>query len=379
MRQAILRFLLILTLAAVAYVPLGCNQHGSMDAREANSTALAQDPNVFETKNPEQFPLVTAVKREVPDVLTVTGQVTPDVNRTVHINALAGGRVEEVKVRLGDSVQKGQLLMLIRSTDLETAIAQYKSDKADLELSTNALKRANDLFGHGALAQADLEIAQDNHSKAEVSVGADEDRIRVLGGDVDRLSPVISVHSPITGVVVDQQIAGGEAVKSLDNSQSLFMIADLSRVWVLCDVYENDLGKVQVGDTAAIRLNAYPDKVLHGSVGNIAQVLDPTTRSAKVRVELPNPDGQLRPQMFATVQFTSRRKTGRLLLPVSAILRLHDKDWVFMNLDQGSFRRTEIHAGRSDADGMQEVLGGLDPKAQVVSNALQFSTAVAAQ
>lgn len=366
-------------LIAAAMFFVGCTEHGPMDAREVTAASNeSPDPSVFEVQNPQQFPVTAPLSRAEPEELMLNGVVTPDVARTVHISALAGGRVIDVRTKLGDEVQKGQLLMTIRSSDLEQAIAQYKNDQADELLAGNALKRAQDLYGHGAMALADLEAAEDTHKKAEVNVQTDADQIRVLGGDLQRLSPIIEVRSPNAGVVVDQQVAGGEAVKSLDNSQSLFTVADLSRVWVLCDVYENDLSKVALGDVVEVRLNAYPDRAFRGTVGNISQVLDPATRTAKVRVELANEGGLFRPQMFATAKFTSRRTYPRLLLPATAILRLHDKDWVFLRVGERSFRRTEVQGGIVNSQGMQEILSGLKPSDQVVTNALEFSSAVSA-
>jgi membrane fusion protein, heavy metal efflux system len=364
---------------AMVLLSAGCTQHRSLDSAEVNTAAASSDPNVFDVTNSQQFPVIAPTVRQEPEVLSVTGVVTPDITRTAHINALAGGRVLDVRAKLGDQVQKGQVLMLIRSSDLEQAIAQYKNDQADEKLSQAALARAQTLYAHGAMAQQELEIAEDTEQKNEVNLKTDADQIRQLGGDVERLSPVIEVHSPVSGAVVDQQIAEGEAVKSLDNSQSLFMVADLSRIWVLCDVYENDLSEVAVGDQAEVRLNAYPDRTFRGRVGNISQVLDPATRTAKVRVELDNVDHLFRPQMFATVKFTSRKTHPRLLLPATSILEMHDKDWVFLQVSDRSFRRMQVQAGPAEAAGMQEILSGLKPGDQVVTNALEFSSAVSAQ
>jgi len=364
-------------LAALS-VLTGCTQHGAMDASEPKPVTTP-DPNVFEVPNPQQFPLVEPVSRPVPEVLRVNGVVAPDVARTVHINALASGRVMDVRSRLGDDVEKGQLMVVVHSPELETAIQQYRKDQADEHLAGVALKRAQDLYAHGAMALQDLQNTENTEQKAQVDVKTDADQIRLLGGDLDHLSPTVEVRSPISGTVVDQQITSGEAVKSLDNSQSLFMVADLSRVWVLCDVYENDLGRVRLGDAAEIRLNAYPDRAFRGTIANISPVLDPATRTAKVRVELANVNHLFRPQMFAVVTFTSRRTTPKLLLPSSAILRLHDKDWVFVRVSERSFRRIQVQGGAAGPEGMQEILAGLNLGDQVVSNALEFSSAVSAE
>src|SRR5205085_7737849 len=130
-----------------------------------------------------------------------------------------------------------------------------------------------------------------------------------------------------------------------DNTPNLFTIADLSQVWVLCDVFENDLGEVHVGDTAEIRLNAFPDRMFHGKVADISRVLDPSTRSAKVRIVMPNPDGSLRPGMFSVATFRSRKLTDRIVVPSTAIMRLHDKDWVFRKEGTNQFRKIAHVAG----------------------------------
>ncbi len=336
----------------------------------------ARDPNLFEPKHPEQFPLVAVETERVPDQLTLNATVSPDVQRTVHVTSLSGGRVIDVRARLGDDVRKGQVLMVLNSSDLASAISDYKKAQADELLARKGLERSRELFEHGAAPRKDVEAAEDTEQKAQVDVSTAAERIRLLGGDLQNLSPLIEVRAPISGTIVEQNTTGGEGVKSLDNSPSLFTIADLSRVWVLCDVYENDLAQIHLGDYAEIRLNAYPEKPLRGRVDNISRVLDPTTRTAKVRLELANPGGIMRPGMFATARFTSQRSHERMVLPSGSVLRLHDRDWVFRQERGGAFRKLEIQAGAQIADGRQEVLSGsLKPGDEVVANALQFSTA----
>ena len=162
-------------------------------------------------------------------------------------------------------------------------------------------------------------------------------------------------------------------MKSLDNSPNLFTIADLSTVWVLCDVYEDMLSRVQVGDTAQVVLNAYPDQQFPGKVVNISAVLDPTTRTAKVRIELPNPQGIMRLGMFVTATFKARQMVERIIIPSTAVVHLHDKDWVFVPVGNNQFRRLSLQLGPQEGDGSVQVLSGLKPQDKVVTNALQFS------
>jgi cobalt-zinc-cadmium efflux system membrane fusion protein len=180
----------------------------------------------------------------------------------------------------------------------------------------------------------------------------------------------------VAGTIVEQNVTSAAGIKSLDNSPNLFTIADLSNVWILCDVYENDLSRVHLGDPAEIELNAYPDRRLKGRVTNISKLLDPNTRSAKVRIELPNDAGVLRPNMFATVHFVSQGTETRTVVPSSAVLRLQDRDWVFVKLSGRQFRRTEVQAGPVDADRTEQVLSGLRPGDQVVADALMFDREV---
>jgi membrane fusion protein, heavy metal efflux system len=338
---------------------------------------VAIDPNVFETDHPELFKTAKIEKRQMPTVLTANGTITPDVNRTIHVTSLGGGRVAELKVKLGDAVQKGQTLLIISSPDLASAFSDYQKAVADEQLSKRGLERAQLLYDKGAIAEKDLQTAQDAEQKALVDVRTTEQRVRVLGGDPAHPSSMLDLRAPISGTIVEQNVAGFEGIKSLDNTPNLFTIADLSQVWVVCDVFENDLGDVHIGDPAEIRLNAFPERILKGTVTDISRVLDPATRTAKVRIVLRNGDGQLRPGMFAVATFRSRKTRPGLVVPGTAVMRLHDKDWIFRHEGNNRYRRVEVQVSGATQDGMQEIRSGVNPDDEVVLNALDFSTAVA--
>jgi cobalt-zinc-cadmium efflux system membrane fusion protein len=255
---------------------------------------------------------------------------------------------------------------------MSQAFSDFKKFQADEALGKTQSERAQLLFSHGALAQKDLEIAEETYAKAKVDTQAAFDRIRILGGDPQRPSSVIEVHAPVSGTIIEQNVTAAAGVKSLDNSPNLFTIADLSQVWVICDVYENDLAQVHVGDRAQIELNALPGRLFPGRIGNIGKLLDPNTRSAKVRIELANAAGLFRPNMFATVHFQSQGAQTRTVIPASAMLRLQDRDWVFVKAEGDQFRRTEVHAGPVNSDGTEQVLSGLRAGEQVVRDALLF-------
>jgi len=301
--------------------------------------------------------------------------VTPDVNRSVPVLSLAGGRVVDIRAKLGDDVSKGQVLLRINSPDVSQAFSDYQKAQADEVLARRQQQRSETLLAKGAIAQRDLEAAEDVEQKAKVDLATAAEHLRVLGADVSHASPIVEVKAPISGTIVEQNITGGTGVRSMDNSPNLFTIADLSRVWVLCDVYENNLAQVRLGDFAEVRLNAYPDQALKGRVSNISRVLDPNTRTAKVRLELDNERRLMRTGMFASATFRSQSKQLRSVVPAKAVLRLHDKDWVFRAEGGPRFRRIEVQAGRVSSDGFEEILAGLGPGDQIVANALQFASA----
>ena len=355
---------------------IGCS-HGEVAAKAPPvKVEETSDVNLLTVSHPEQFALVRVATRALHDKLDVNGVVAPDINRTVPVNSLASGRVSSLRVQLGDDVKKGELLLTIHSPDLATAAANLKKAQEDEWLARKGLERAQNLYSKGALAEKDLEAAQDTEQKAKVDVTTALDAVRVLGGDVNDPSPVVALRAPASGTIIEQNVNPASGVKSLDNSPNLFTIADLSQVWILCDVYENNLAQVRLGDLADVHLAAYPAAVLKARISNISRVLDPNTRTAKVRLDLPNLKGMLRPGMFATVTFVSQADHEHSILPATAVMRLHDKDWVFVPQGGNQFRRTPIHAGRETGDGWREVIAGLSPGQDVVKNALQFSSTV---
>ena len=361
------------------FLLIGCNRQTGADAGGPVSGEVKVEEihgdGAVQVEHPEQFLLATVEQRPTVDELHVTGVVTPDVNRSVPVLALAGGRAVDIRTKLGDEVTKGQVLLIIDSPDVSQAFADYDKFQADEAFARQQLARAQDLYDKGAMAQQELEAAKNAEQKAQVDVRAAKQHIAILGADLSNPSPLVSIRAPISGAIVEQNVTSGTGVRSLDNSPNLFTVADLSKVWVLCDVYENDLHGVHLGDSAEVRLNAFPDRVFTGRAGNISTVLDPLTRTAKVRLELSNPGGLMRAGMFATATFRSRTKQMRPMVPTTAVLRLHDKDWVFVPLEGNRFRRLEVQAGPASSGGSQVILSGLAEGGKVVANALQFASA----
>lgn len=327
-----------------------------------------RDGALIRVDHPEQFPIVKALAYSAAPSLRVTGVVSADVSRNVPVVSMASGRIVEIRARLGDVVKKGQLLMRVQSADISDAFSDYRQAVADDKLALAQLARSKILYDKGAIAQKDLEVAQQTEEKADVEVATAIERLRVLGADKDHPTAFVDIVAPVDGVITDQQVTAASGTQGLA-SPNAFTISDLSRVWVMCDVYEDELSSVAVGETAEIRLNAYPDRIFRGTISNIGAVLDPAIRTAKVRIEVENP-GFLRLGMFVEATFHSRRAELHASVPASAILHLHDCDWVYMPQDAHTFRRVEVRSGRVIAGGRQEILSGIRPGDRVVANLL---------
>src|SRR5258708_7049273 len=281
-----------------------------------------QDLNGVQVDHQEQFPVATGIEHISTSQLTATGTVSPDISRSVPVISIATGRVVEIKARLGDTVKKGQLLLRLQSADMSAAFSEYRKAVADEKLARIQADRAKLRYDTGAISLNDFPTADDVENTTE--------RIRVLGGSIDHPTATVDIVAPVSGVITDQQVTNAAGVAGL-GSPNPFTISDLSNVWVLCDVYENDLANVHIGETAEIRLNAYPNQVFTGRISNVAPVLDPTLRTAKVRIEVSKP-GIMRIGMFVTATFHGQKNETRAAVPATAILHLHDRDWVYVPL-----------------------------------------------
>jgi membrane fusion protein, heavy metal efflux system len=332
-----------------------------------------QDGSLIRVDHPERFPLAAATRHTTAPELNVTGVISADVARNVPVVSMAAGRVLEVRARLGDYVTKGQLLIRVQSTDIADAFSEYRQAVADERLARAQLRRSRILYEKGAIAQKDLEVIQEAEEKADVAAETTMERLQVLGADKDHPTPVVDITAPVSGVITDQQVTAASGTQGLA-SPNAFTISDLSHVWILCDVYENDLALVHVGEFADIRLTAYPKKRINGRISNIGAILDPSIRTAKVRIEVENP-GLMRLGMFVQATFHGRPTQSRVVIPASAVLHLHDRDWVYEPNGASTFRRVEVRSGRMISRGRQETVSGIQPGDQVVENVLFLENA----
>jgi membrane fusion protein, heavy metal efflux system len=342
-------------------------------------TVQAGDMSLVTVDKPEQFPLVSAGQIEAPAELRVTGSVNPDIAREIPVISLASGRVVDIKARLGDDVKKGDLLLKVQSPDITNAFDTYLKAVNDEQLANKAYVRAGDLYAHGAISLGTMEQAEDTEKDAKADLNAAEEQLKTLGVQKDHPSSIVPVYAPISGVIIAQNVTNSAAAGvAFSGSSTVFTIADLSVVWILCDVYENDLPKIALGQSATIIANAYPGTTLTGRISDIEPILDPSIRTAKVRIEVRNP-GFLKVGMFVTATFQSKTAQDHAVVPASAILHLHDRDWVFVPSNDNRFRRVEVHGGQTLPGNRQEILSGITSGQKVVSNVLQLEATLEAQ
>ena len=342
----------------------------------------AFDPNAFTVEHAERFLLVTAGDFVAVPELTVPGVVAADVLRQVPVPSLVSGRIVEIDAQVGDTVQKDRILFKVRSTDVAGAYSDYLKAVRNEGLAKIQLDRAKALFEVGAIPKSALEIAQTTEDNALVDKQTATEHLRVLGANPDQStgatpdqpSGIVEIRAPIGGVITDQQVTNGSAVVAL-TPPNPFTISDMSHVWILCDVYENDIAQVHGGEYADIHVTAFPTRVLKGRISNILPVLDPVLRTAKVRLEVDNP-GILKLGMFVTATFHGASGERHASVPASAILHLRDRQWVYTPLGDSTFRRQEVVAGRSLPGNMQEIVSGIAPGARVIADALVFQNSV---
>ena len=226
----------------------------------------------------------------------------------------------------------------------------------------------------GRFPRARQEIAQNAEDDNLVVLETAKEQLGLLGVDPNHPTGIVEVFAPVSGTITDQEITNQSGVQAL-TPPNPFTISDMSHVWIICDVWENNMSQVHIGEYADIHLVAYPNRVLKARISNILPIVDPNIRTAKVRLEVENP-GLMRVGMFVTATFHGATAERHATVPATAILHLHDREWVYTPLGNGRFRRQEVVAGNTLARQHEEVVSGLKPGDQVVARALVLQNTV---
>ena len=348
-------------------------------ARAAPSEPRAHGEIIIPADSPraKQISVAAVAARPVAvDEVVAPGRVAVEPHRAARVLLPAPGRVAAVHVKLGDVVARGQVVVDLESSEADSALgaerqgaAAERQAQAALAKALTDLGRIRELYQAGAVAQKELIAAQNDQAQAEAALDAAtagrvqaRRRIDLLGIVPDGARPIVPVRAPISGRVIDITVAPGE--NRSDTATPLMTLADLSQVWVTSQVPEVSIRHIRVGDPVAITLVAYPDETFTGRVARIADVLEPETRTLKVHVELPNPDGRFRPDMFATIRHSGKNRTLPVV-PADAVVQQYGRSFVFRERQPGQFERREVTVGPR-ANGSVAVLQGIGPGDRVV-------------
>jgi cobalt-zinc-cadmium efflux system membrane fusion protein len=330
--------------------------------------------------------------RQVPDFVKVaevevssegaptdaTARVTFDEGRVSRIGTPVSGRVLELRVQPGDRVRKGQPLLVIASPDAESAFADWIAARADAALAEKNLERQRRLLADQAVSQKEVQQAEGESTKARAARARALSRLEVLGispDDPDGRPSRYLLRAPLDGVVVERPANPGMEVRA-DSGTPLVTVADLSRLWVLADVFERDVGAVVEGGRAEVRVAAWPGRVWEGKIAHVGDLVDPQSRTVKVRIEVQNPDQKLKPEMFARVTLRGAPSAPSLAVPSQAVLSDGAASAVVVALGDGKFQRRTIEAG-PERDGHVRVLSGLAPGERVVVDGAIYLSAAA--
>jgi membrane fusion protein, heavy metal efflux system len=301
----------------------------------------------------------------IPEYLDLPAHIEADPTRVVHVFAPAGGRIVEMKVRPWDRVEKGQTLAVLESGELARAVADYHKAVADSQVKQKALVRAQDLLDHGSISGKDYEQAQGDAQQSRAEVEAVREQVQVFGMDPDHASTELLVRAPRAGIILDIGAAPGEFSQALTAPAPLATVADLTSVWALGDIYEQDLSATKLGEEAQVTLNAYPNQHWTGRVSVVSGAVDAATRTLHVRVVLPNAGAQIKPGMFGAIRILRSSSQG-ILVPAAAVIREGNDAYVFVGKGNGRFERRTVKIGRT-LDGSIEILSGVNEGETIVS------------
>ncbi len=317
--------------------------------------------------------VVKAVKSALPRNLRFTGSVAYDALATTQVFSAVGGPVKEILVAPGDIVKSGQALLHVRSPDYSQARSAYLKAKDILQLNDKNYKRAQDLYEHKAIAERDLEQAESDRAQAASDVESLGDALRALGiADPDAKSATtleIPVLAPVSGEIVERLVGPGQLLQA--GSTQCFTISDTSKVWVLVNVYQGDMGSVHIGDMADVTTDAYP-QVFRGRIAYIAPAMDPTTRTLQERIETENPEHRLKKDMYVTATVHAGATENALLVPDTAVLRdTENQPFVYVLTGNNQFGRRLVTLGDS-SDGRTQIKTGLNEGESVAGDGSLF-------
>ena len=305
-------------------------------------------------------------EKVVPLIFTATGKVNFNEDQMARILAPVAGQVINLGAKVGDSVAKGQTLFSINSRDAAAAISEHLENHKDLELAEKTYALTKDLYEHQAASLVSLQQAESDLAKAKARAARSEKVLQVLGLNPNETGTEsrVAVRTPLNGKVVERSVTEGQFVQPDNNP--LMVIADLANLWILADIYENDLHRIRLGQKAEVTTAAYPDERFMATISRISDVVDPTTRTVKVRFLVSNPAARLKPEMFASVTIFLNEQATALTVPASAVFAEGGKNYVYVQTGITEFTRRLVEVS-PDPSGRMRVTSGLKAGEKVVS------------
>ncbi len=302
----------------------------------------------------------------LPLTFTATGKVNFNEDQMARILAPVAGQVINLRAKVGDAVAKGQTLFYINSRDAAAAISEHLENHKDLELAEKTYALTKDLYEHQAASLVSLHQAESDLAKAKARAARSENVLQVLGLNTNEIGMEsrVAVRTPLNGKVVERSVTEGQFVQP--DSNPLMVIADLANLWILADIYENDLHRIRLGQKAEVTTAAYPDERFVATISRISDVVDPTTRTVKVRFLVSNPAARLKPEMFASVTIFLNEQATALMVPASAVFTEGGKNYVYVQTGVREFARRAVEVS-PDPSGRMRVTSGLKAGERVVS------------
>jgi cobalt-zinc-cadmium efflux system membrane fusion protein len=345
-----------------------CKKATVQEASTAQSDAMrVMAPDSLQA----QLQITDVASQEVSDTLRVAGQIDFDEQALTRIGSSVTGRVTQIQATLGQIVDKGDTLALINSSELSGAQLSYLKARSERELHRRNMARAKTLFEADVISAAEFQRRESEFEIASAETRAAQDQLRVLGvspksieilANTGTIDSVASVMATINGVVVERKVAAGQVVQASD---VLFAVADLSRVWAVAQVPEQQVGQVKVGQSVTIEVPALGNEKLEGKLIYVGQTVNPETRTVLVRTALDNKSGRLKPSMLASMLIESTQ-VKRLVVPITAVVRQDDTDHVFVVEADKRYRLTPVTLA-AEHSGQRVVLDGLKPGMRIVS------------
>jgi cobalt-zinc-cadmium efflux system membrane fusion protein len=376
-------FVAALAVAAVSFVSWGCG--GGTGESESKMTSYSTGENKADTAElftlpPEQMShiqVVSVEKSKRPRVLRLTGAVAYNAFKTTPVFSAVGGPVQEILSEPGQIVHAGQTLLTVTSPDYSAARSAYLKAISTFQLADKNYERSKDLYEHKAIAERDLQQAESDRAEALADQQSAEDALRALGirdpaamvKEPPKSTGQIPVPAPAAGQIVERLVGPGQLLQA--GSTQCFTISDMSTVWVLVNVYQNDLASVRIGDAVDITTDAYPD-IFHGKISYVADALDPTTRTLQARIVTENPGYKLKKDMYVTANVHAGALTNALTVPDAAVLRdTENQPFVYVQVASKQFARRLVKIGDSQ-DGRTLIQEGLKEGEDVVGDGSLF-------